>query len=636
MSATDRPLGLVVMAYGTPRTPGEIEPYYTHIRRGRPPTPEQLADLAARYDAIGGISPLAERTEAQRAALERALDERMPGRWMVVLGQKHAAPFIEDAVAELAARRRRRGRRTRPGTSLLGLQRRRVPASGRRGRGAPGPARARRIDALAPRARLPRLPRRRGRARPVSDLPGGPQGAVHRPLAARAGAGRRPLPRRAARERGRGRRAGRSGALARLGPVLAERRPHARAVAGPRRPRGAPRPRRHRPQRGRAGLRRRASPPTTSRCSTTSTSRPDGWPQEVGLAFARTRSLNDDPAVMGALADRVVARRRPRPECAEMRRRPARPACRRGRGRDHRASPPPSPWRPDTPRRVVTVLEASDRVGGKILTTPFAGRPSTAAPTPSWPGCPRPIELCDELGLSGRAHLAGRAFGAGLDPRARCTAFRRASCSACPPTWTRLPRSGIVSPDGVARAAEDLARTECLGRRARFDDPEGEGDVSVGALVRARLGDEVFERLVAPLLSGVNAGDADQLSLAAGAAQLATAARRRPSLVAALRAPAPGRRSTPAPTRRAPVFYGIPVGTQTLTDLLLARLTSAGVPVHLAVPGRPRSNARRRAGRCTPRPAVDPRRPGGARHAGADHRPSPRADLVPDVGRGAR
>jgi ferrochelatase len=97
------PLGLVVMAYGTPRTPAEIEPYYTHIRRGRPPTPEQLADLTARYEALGGISPLTERTEAQRAALSAALEERMPGRWTVVLGQKHATPFIEDAAVELAA-----------------------------------------------------------------------------------------------------------------------------------------------------------------------------------------------------------------------------------------------------------------------------------------------------------------------------------------------------------------------------------------------------------------------------------------------------------------------------------------------------------------------------------------------------
>jgi ferrochelatase len=95
-------LGLVVMAYGTPRTVDEIEPYYTHIRRGRPPTPELLADLTARYAAIGGISPLAQRTEAQRSALARALDERAAGRFTVVLGQKHAAPFVEDAVAALA------------------------------------------------------------------------------------------------------------------------------------------------------------------------------------------------------------------------------------------------------------------------------------------------------------------------------------------------------------------------------------------------------------------------------------------------------------------------------------------------------------------------------------------------------
>jgi ferrochelatase len=95
------PVGLVVMAYGTPRRPEDVEAYYTHIRRGNAPTPELLAELTARYDAIGGISPLAERTEAQRAAIARGLETRQPGRWRVVLGQKHAAPFIEDAVATL-------------------------------------------------------------------------------------------------------------------------------------------------------------------------------------------------------------------------------------------------------------------------------------------------------------------------------------------------------------------------------------------------------------------------------------------------------------------------------------------------------------------------------------------------------
>ena len=58
--------GVVLMAYGTPRTPEDIEPYYTDIRRGRPPSAEQLADLTRRYEAIGGLSPLAAITEAQR------------------------------------------------------------------------------------------------------------------------------------------------------------------------------------------------------------------------------------------------------------------------------------------------------------------------------------------------------------------------------------------------------------------------------------------------------------------------------------------------------------------------------------------------------------------------------------------
>ena len=99
---------VLLMAYGTPRTPAEIEPYYTDIRRGRAPTPELLAELVGRYDAIGGISPLAARTEAQRAALQNALDRLAPGQYEVALGLKHAEPKIETAVAELAARGTRR------------------------------------------------------------------------------------------------------------------------------------------------------------------------------------------------------------------------------------------------------------------------------------------------------------------------------------------------------------------------------------------------------------------------------------------------------------------------------------------------------------------------------------------------
>jgi protoporphyrin/coproporphyrin ferrochelatase len=101
-------IGVVLMAYGTPRTREEILPYYTDIRRGRPPTDEQLADLTARYEAIAPpgtdvLSPLAQRSESQRVALQAALHGLAPDRYRVELGLKHAAPSIESAVDELVS-----------------------------------------------------------------------------------------------------------------------------------------------------------------------------------------------------------------------------------------------------------------------------------------------------------------------------------------------------------------------------------------------------------------------------------------------------------------------------------------------------------------------------------------------------
>ena len=100
---TETRTAVMLMGYGTPRTPADILAYYTDIRRGNPPTAEQLENLTARYEAIGGISPLAERSEAQRRAVQAALDQRANGRYHVVLGMKHATPFIEEAVDKLAA-----------------------------------------------------------------------------------------------------------------------------------------------------------------------------------------------------------------------------------------------------------------------------------------------------------------------------------------------------------------------------------------------------------------------------------------------------------------------------------------------------------------------------------------------------
>ncbi|HVF53033.1 MAG TPA: ferrochelatase [Actinomycetota bacterium] len=89
---------LLVMAYGTPAGPEAIEPYYTHIRRGLPPPQDLLEELTARYAAIGGSSPLLEITRAQAAGLARRVPETT-----AFVGQKHAPPFIEDAVADIVA-----------------------------------------------------------------------------------------------------------------------------------------------------------------------------------------------------------------------------------------------------------------------------------------------------------------------------------------------------------------------------------------------------------------------------------------------------------------------------------------------------------------------------------------------------
>lgn len=96
-------IGLLVMAYGTPSTLDDVEEYYTHIRRGNPPTPEQLRDLIDRYEAIGGLSPLKEITKGQVDALEKRLNETSDEyAFKAYMGMKHAPPFIEDAVKKMA------------------------------------------------------------------------------------------------------------------------------------------------------------------------------------------------------------------------------------------------------------------------------------------------------------------------------------------------------------------------------------------------------------------------------------------------------------------------------------------------------------------------------------------------------
>jgi protoporphyrin/coproporphyrin ferrochelatase len=96
-------VGVLVMAYGTPRDRDDIATYYTDIRRGREPTPELLADLTRRYDALGGTFPLRAITDAQVDAIRNALVGLGATDHVVTLGTKHSVPKVEDGVRALAA-----------------------------------------------------------------------------------------------------------------------------------------------------------------------------------------------------------------------------------------------------------------------------------------------------------------------------------------------------------------------------------------------------------------------------------------------------------------------------------------------------------------------------------------------------
>lgn len=95
--------GVLVLSHGTPASADEVAAFYTAIRHGRPPTPELLADLQRRYDAIGGPSPLAARTAAQVEGLTRVLFDRDEDRFVVEGATKYASPSIDEAVERLVA-----------------------------------------------------------------------------------------------------------------------------------------------------------------------------------------------------------------------------------------------------------------------------------------------------------------------------------------------------------------------------------------------------------------------------------------------------------------------------------------------------------------------------------------------------
>ncbi|HSL58667.1 MAG TPA: protoporphyrinogen oxidase, partial [Acidimicrobiales bacterium] len=231
--------------------------------------------------------------------------------------------------------------------------------------------------------------------------------------------------------------------------------------------------------------------------------------------------------------------------------------------------------------RTVVVLEADDRLGGKILTAPFGGVDLDAGPDSVLARVPWATELIRDLGLADEI-VPQPSAGAYIWSRGELRRIPEGTVLGVPTDLEALAASGIVSPEAVARAADDLDRP----------DDRVVGDESVGALVRRRLGDEILERLVDPLLGGINAGDADRLSLDAGAPQIAAVAHAHRSLVEGLRAQ---RAAAPPPADGAPppVFYTLRPGLGRVISALAEHLVGvADLRVGSPVTGLSRDGAR--------------------------------------------
>ncbi|OJF09398.1 protoporphyrinogen oxidase [Couchioplanes caeruleus subsp. caeruleus] len=144
----------------------------------------------------------------------------------------------------------------------------------------------------------------------------------------------------------------------------------------------------------------------------------------------------------------------------------------------------------------------------------------------------------------------------------------------------RVPGGTLVGVPGDLSLLGELARPAADADRDEGRPLLAAGeDVTVGALVRSRYGDEIADRLVDPMLGGVYAGRADQLSLATTLPALARAARTEHTLAAAVRSAQAA--SVRVPGR--PVFAAVDGG---MSHLIAGAATAAGARISLGLPVR--------------------------------------------------
>ena len=207
----------------------------------------------------------------------------------------------------------------------------------------------------------------------------------------------------------------------------------------------------------------------------------------------------------------------------------------------------------------VTVLEGSPRLGGKLAVSPVAGIDVDAGAEALLARRPEGVGLLAELGLESERRDPGTT-SAGIWTRGQVRPLPRRQFMGVPAGPAELAGTGLLSPEGLARAAADAELPAA---------PADDADASVTDRVGARMGREVVDRLVEPLLGGVYAGRCEDLSFQATLAPLAAAAPRFASLgqaVASLLPPGPPGPARPAP----PVFTTLAGGLGSLPPLLAA------------------------------------------------------------------
>jgi len=211
----------------------------------------------------------------------------------------------------------------------------------------------------------------------------------------------------------------------------------------------------------------------------------------------------------------------------------------------------------------VTVLEGSPRLGGKLAMLQVAGVTVDAGAEALLARRPEGTGLIQSLGLSGDLQVPGTT-SAGIWTRGSIRPLPRRQFMGVPADFDDLADTGIVSPDGMARAQQDLT----------LPPSDQGGDESVARRVGGRLGTEVVDRLVEPLLGGVYAGRCEDLSFAATLPALAGAAHGHRSLTeaAASLLPPPVAQVAGSPDRRQlpPVFTTLTGGLGTLPPALAA------------------------------------------------------------------